>query len=74
MEEIFKMWQDFSKSRIKITEEELLKEILVFLKERREEFLKRIRRKESDEILRKWLESPVQIESIDSLNEHDSLI
>jgi len=45
-----------------------------FVAEKEEELIKAIKREKSDEILKQWLETPVEVEVTDALKEHDLVI
>ena len=45
-----------------------------FVAEREVELIKTIKREKSDEILKRWLETPVEVEATDALKEHDLMI
>jgi len=45
-----------------------------FVAEKEVELIKAIKRKKSDEILKQWLETPVEVEVTDALKEHDLVI
>lgn len=69
-----KVREDLAKSGIKISEDRLMEVILKFVAEKEEELIKAIRREKSDEILKRWLETPVEVEETDALREHDLVI
>jgi hypothetical protein len=66
--------KDLAKRGIKISEDRLMDVILKFVAEKEEELIKAIRREKSDEILKRWLETPVEVEETDALREHDLVI
>ncbi len=45
-----------------------------FVAEKEEELIKAIKREKSDEILKQWLETPVEVEVTDALKEQDLVI
>ena len=45
-----------------------------FVAEKEEELIKAIKGAKSDEILKRWLETPVEVEETDALKEHDLVI
>ena len=69
-----KMQKKLAKKGIKITEDKLMHVILKFVVEKEEELIKAIKREKSDEILKRWLETPVEVETTDALREHDLVI
>lgn len=69
-----KVQEDLAKRGIKISEDRLMEVILKFVAEKEEELIKVIRREKSDEILKRWLETPVEVEETDALREHDLVI
>lgn len=69
-----KVQEDLAKMGIKISEDRLMEVILKFVAEKEGELIKVIRREKSDEILKRWLETPVEVEETDALREHDLVI
>jgi len=69
-----KVQEDLAKRGIEISEDRLMEVILKFVAEKEEELIKAIRREKSDEILKRWLETPVEVEETDSFREHDLVI
>jgi len=69
-----KMQKELAKKGIKITKDKLMHVILKFVVEKEEELIKAIKREKSDEILKRWLETPVEVETTDALREHDLVI
>jgi len=69
-----KMQKELAKKGIKITEDKLMHVILKFVVEKEEELIKAIKREKSDEILKRWLETPVEVKTTDALREHDLVI
>ena len=69
-----KVQEDLAKRGIKISEDRLMEVILKFVAEKEEELIKAIRREKSDQILKRWLETPVEVETTDALKEHDLMI
>ena len=69
-----KVQEDLAKRGIKISEDRLMEVILKFVAEKEEELIKAIRREKSDQILKRWLETPVEVEATDALKEHDLVI
>ena len=72
--ELTKIYEYLSKKGIKTSEKELLKVIFEFASEKEEELLAVVKRKKSEEILKQWLETPVEVEKTDALKEHNSVI
>lgn len=72
--ELTKIYEYLSKKGIKTSEKELLKLIFEFASEKEEELLAVVKRKKSEEILKRWLEAPVEVEKTDALKEHNSVI
>jgi hypothetical protein len=70
--ELIKIYEYLSKKGIKTSEKELLKMIFEFASEKEEELLAVVKRKKSEEILKQWLETPVEVEKTDALKEHNS--
>ncbi|NQE04610.1 hypothetical protein C5S32_01955 [ANME-1 cluster archaeon GoMg1] len=48
--------------------------IFEFASEKEEELLAVVKRKKSEEILKQWLETPVEVEKTDALKEHNSVV
>jgi len=57
--ELIKIYEHLSKKGIKTSEDELLV---------------RVKRKKSEEILKRWLETSVEVEKTDAFKEHNSVI
>lgn len=72
--ELIKIYEHLSKQGIKTSEDELLKAIFEFAAEKEDELLARVKRKKSEEILKRWLETSVEVEKTDALKEHNSVI
>ena len=72
--ELTKIYEYLSKKGIKTSEKELLKVIFEFASEKEEELLAAVKRKKSEEILKQWLETPVEVEKTDALKEHNSVV
>jgi hypothetical protein len=72
--ELIKIYEYLSKKGIKTSEKELLKVIFEFASEKEEELLAIVKRKKSEEILKQWLETPVEVEKTDALKEHNSVV
>ena len=72
--ELIKIYEHLSKKGIKTSEDELLKAIFEFAEEKEDELLVRVKRKKSEEILKRWLETSVEVEKTDALKEHNSVI
>ena len=72
--ELIKISEHLSEKGIKTTGDELLKAIFEFVSEKEDELLVRVKRKKSEEILKRWLETPVEVEKTDALKEHNSVI
>jgi len=72
--ELTRLYEYLSKRGITTSEDELLRVILEFAAEKEDELSLMLKRKKSEEILKKWLESLIEIETTDSLREHDSVI
>jgi len=73
-EGLIKIYEHLSKKGVKTSEDELLKAIFEFAAEKEDELLAVVERKKSEEILKKWLETPIEIEETDALKEHDLVI
>ena len=73
-EGLIKIYEHLSKKGVKTSEDELLKAIFEFAAEKEDELLAVVERKKSEEILKKWLETPIEIEETDTLKEHDLVI
>jgi hypothetical protein len=73
-EELTRLYEYLSKRGITTSEDELLRVILEFAAEKEDELSLMLGRKKSEDILKRWLESLVEIEPTDSLNEHDSVM
>ena len=77
--ELIKIYEHLKKD-IKMSEDELLKAIFELAsekekeKEKEDELLAVLKRKKSEEILKRWLETPVEVEKTDALKEHNSVI
>jgi len=69
-----KVQEDLAKKGIKISGDRLMEVILKFVAEKEVELIKAIKREKSDEILKQWLETPVEVEATDALKEHDLVI
>jgi hypothetical protein len=72
--ELTRLYEYLSKRGITTSEDELLRVILEFAAEKEDELSLMLKRKKSEEILKKWLDSRVEIEATDSLSEHDSVM
>ena len=72
--ELIKIYEYLSKKGIKTSEKELLKVIFEFASEKEEELLAVVKRKKSEEILKQWLETPVEVEKTDALKEHNAVV
>ena len=72
--ELIKIYEYLFKKGIKTSEEELLKTIFEFAAEKEDELLAVVKRKRSEEFLKRWLETPVEIEKTDALKEHNSVV
>jgi hypothetical protein len=72
--DLIKIYEYLSKKGIKTSEKELLKVIFEFASEKEEELLAIVKRKKSEEILKQWLETPVEVEKTDALKEHNSVV
>jgi len=72
--ELIKIYEYLSKKGIKTSEKELLKVIFEFASEKEEELLAVVKEKKSEEILKQWLETPVEVEKTDALKEHNSAV
>ena len=66
-----KVQEDLDKKGIKVSGDSLMEMILKFVAEKEEELIKVIKREKSDEILKHWLETPVEVEETDALRDHD---
>lgn len=73
-EGLIKIYEHLSKKGIKTSKDELLKAIFEFAAEKEDELLAVVKRKKSEEILKRWLETPVEVEKTDALKEHDLVI
>ena len=72
--ELIKIYEYLFKKGIETSEEELLKTIFEFAAEKEDELLAVVKRKKSEEILKQWLETPVEVEKTDALKEHNSVL
>jgi len=72
--ELTRLYEYLSKRGLTTSEDELLRVILEFAAEKEDELSLMLKRKKSEDILKRWLESHVEIEATDSLNEHDSVL
>ncbi len=72
--ELIKIYEHLSKRGIKTSEDEVLKAIFEFAAEKEDELLAIVKRKKSEEILKRWLETPVEVEKTDALKEHNSVV
>ena len=61
---------------VKVSQKELMYVITEFIAKNEEELLRMIQEKRGsyDVNLRKWLNTPVEVESTDALKEHDSVV
>jgi len=73
-EGLIKIYEDLTKRGIKTNEAELLKAIIEFAAEKEDELLAMVKRKKSEEILKQWLETPVEVKKTDALKEHNSVV
>ena len=73
-EGLIKIYEHLSKKGIKTSEDELLKAIFEFATEKEDELLAMVKRKKSEEILKQWLETPVEVKKTDALKEHNSVV
>lgn len=72
--ELIKIYEYLFKKGIETSEEELLKTIFEFAAEKEDELLAVVKRKKSEEFLKRWLETPVEVEKTDALTEHNSVV
>ena len=72
--ELRRLYEYLSKRGITTSEDELLRAVIELAAEKEDELSLMLKRKKSEEILKRWLESRVDIEATDSLNEHDSVM
>ena len=72
--ELIKIYEYLTKKGIETSEGELLKAIFELATEKEDELLAIVKRKKSEEILMRWLETPVEVEKTDALKEHNSVI
>ena len=72
--ELTKIYKYLFKKGIETSEEELLKTIFEFAAEKEDELLAVVKRKKSEEFLKRWLETPVEVEKTDALTEHNSVV
>lgn len=72
--ELIKIYVYLTKKGIETSEDELLKAIFELATEKEDELLAIVKRKKSEEILMRWLETPVEVEKTDALKEHNSVI
>ena len=68
------IYEHLSKRGIKMSRDELLKAIFEFAAEKEDELLAVLERKKSEEILKNWLDTPIEIEETDALKEHNLVI
>ena len=73
-EELIRIYGHLSKRGIKMSRDVLLKAIFEFAAEKEDELLAVLERKKSEEILKKWLDTPIEIEETDALKEHNLVI
>ena len=69
-----KIQEYLTEGGIEIAEDKLIELVLQFAFERRDELVKMLKEHHSEEILRKWLETPVEVEESDALKEHDMVL
>ena len=72
--DLIKIYEHLSKKGIRTSEDELLKAIFEFAAEKEDELLAIVKRKKSEEILKRWLETSVEVEKTDALKEHNSVV
>jgi len=72
--ELIKIYEYLFKKGIETSEAELLKTIFEFAAEKEDELLAVVKRKKSEEFLKIWLETPVEVEKTDALTEHNSVL
>jgi hypothetical protein len=72
--ELTKIYKYLFKKGIETSEEELLKTIFEFAAEKEDELLAVVKRKKSEEFLKRWLATPVEVEKTDALTEHNSVV
>jgi len=72
--ELSSFYEYLSKRGITTSEDELLRAVLELAAEKEDQLSLMLKMKKSEEILKRWLERRVEIESTDSLHEHDSVI
>ena len=72
--EFMKIYEYLSKKGIKVSREKLEETLIKFIMNREEELIEMIKEEESDEMLKKWLETPVETEKTDVVKEHNTVI
>ena len=72
--EFMKIYEYLSKKGIKVSREKLEETLIKFIMNREEELIEMIKEEKSDEMLKKWLETPVEIEKTDVVKEHNTVI
>jgi len=72
--EFMKIYEYLSKRGIKVSREKLEETLIKFIMNREEELIEMIKEEESDEMLKKWLETPVETEKTDVVKEHNTVI
>ena len=73
-EELIRIYEHLSKRGVKMSRDELLKAIFEFAAEKEDELLAVLKKEESEEIFKKWLDTPIEIEETDALKEHNLVI
>jgi len=72
--EFMKIYEYLSKKGIKVSREKLEETLIKFIMNREEELIEMIKEEESDEMLKKWLETPVETEKTDIVKEPNTVI
>jgi len=69
-----KIQEYLTEGGIELAEDKLIELALQFAFERKDELVKMLKEQHSEEILRKWLGTPVEVEESDALKEHDMVL
>jgi len=72
--EIAKIHKYLLKRGIKISKEKLEETLIKFIMNKEEELIEMIKEEESDEILKKWLETPIEVKKTNVVKEHNTVI
>lgn len=72
--ELIKIRERLSRKGIELTKEQLEEAIMKFAIEKEDELTKTIEEKKSNEMLKRWLETPVRVEKTDAVEEHNTVV